>query len=382
MGQVLQTIDGQLLESAGPFQVTQDGMESIARSSTPFAAWMGGAQLVQLIGEGRTISYTRLYETQPWVAIAVNKLSRQISRLPLKVYTVDSQGNRERVREGALVDLLGRPRTRSGPIQLKQSIVFPMLLHGNSLLEKIRDGVGKPPRALWPLDWRFIQGYLPYQGAVDFEAYGSTQTGQSRYVEADDTLHFRWESPDGLLGSSPLMQLGVTIAAEDAAQRYIQALHKNGARPSFAVVIPPDARADKEVRDGIRQEIQDVHGGVDKALQAPIIGGGADVKPLAQTAHEAELIEQRKLNREEVAAVYDIPPPLIGILDHATYSNVAEMHRMLYGTVLGPWLTLIEETLQAQLIDTEPAFEGCSSSSTSPRSCAATARTSLRSSTS
>jgi hypothetical protein len=91
---------------------------------------------------------------------------------------------------------------------------------------------------------------------------------------------------------------------------------------------------------------------------ALVVGGGADVKQLSHTAKEAELIKSRMLNREEVAAVYDIPPPMIGILDKATYSNINEQHRMLYMTVLRPWLTLVEETIEAHLIDGEAAFEG------------------------
>jgi hypothetical protein len=79
-------------------------------------------------------------------------------------------------------------------------------------------------------------------------------------------------------------------------------------------------------------------------------------QPFAHTAVEAELIEQRKLNREEAAAVYDVDPPLIGILDHATYSNVAEMHNRFYRATLRPWLTLIADTLNAQLIGPEPRW--------------------------
>jgi hypothetical protein len=63
---------------------------------------------------------------------------------------------------------------------------------------------------------------------------------------------------------------------------------------------------------------------------------GMHWKGIAHTAVEAELIEQRKLTREEVAACYDIPPPLIGILEYATLANVAEAHRMLYTTILAP----------------------------------------------
>jgi hypothetical protein len=87
-----------------------------------------------------------------------------------------------------------------------------------------------------------------------------------------------------------------------------------------------------------------------------LLSNGMDWKPFSHTAVEAELIEQRLLNRVEVASVYDVDPPLLGYLEHATYSNIGEMHKMLYGVTLGPWLSLIAETLNAQLIDTEPSW--------------------------
>lgn len=58
----------------------------------------------------------------------------------------------------------------------------------------------------------------------------------------------------------------------------------------------------------------------------------------------------RKLSREEVAAAYYIPPPMIGILDHATFSNITEQHKMLYQDTLGPWLAMFAEEFALQLI--------------------------------
>ena len=76
---------------------------------------------------------------------------------------------------------------------------------------------------------------------------------------------------------------------------------------------------------------------------------GLDWKPIGHTAVEAELIDQRRITREEVAAVYQIPPPMMGILDNATYSNIETQKEMAYSDALGPPLVLIEQTLTAAL---------------------------------
>jgi phage portal protein BeeE len=56
------------------------------------------------------------------------------------------------------------------------------------------------------------------------------------------------------------------------------------------------------------------------------------------------------LTREEVAAAYHVPPPMVGILDHATYSNITEQHKIVYQDTLGPWLTSIAEDIELQLL--------------------------------
>jgi len=325
------------------------------RPSQPFSAWNGGG-MVRLSGEGRTISYQRLYETQQWVAIAINKLARQIARLPLKIYEEDSQGDRVRVRDHSLESLLSNPYPRCSPATLKQKIGFPMLLHGNSLIGKVRPARGAPPENLIPLDWRFLTPEYDPGHPVDY--WTLEYRGNRKYVAPEEVVHFAWDAGNGDIGISPLSQLQTTLRIEDAAQRYGSSSFDNGARPSGALVAPEDAELDSDERAELREELRQAHEGVDNAFRVLLLSGGLKWEGFSHTAVEAELIEQRKLNREEVAAVYDIPPPLIGILDHATYSNVAEMHRMLYMTVLGPWLTLIEETLQAQLIAPEPAWEG------------------------
>jgi hypothetical protein len=88
-------------ENAGPYQLTPEGFNTgLASNSTPLSLWDGGGA-----------SYSRLYETQPWVAIAVNFLARQLARIPLKVYEEGSESQTERpVTSGPLYDLIRRRR--------------------------------------------------------------------------------------------------------------------------------------------------------------------------------------------------------------------------------------------------------------------------------
>ena len=355
MALTLITAAGEIIspEEGGPFQHTLEGFNTgLAVGSTPLSQW-----------DGAGASYSRLYETQPWVAIAVNFLTRQLARLPLKVFEPGSEPHsKRRVTSGPLYEALRAPAPRCGPIHLKQWLFFPTLLHGNGAVEKVRRVAGATPSGFRPLAWRAlapkkIGGASPRDPAeIDYWRLDGTPP---RTLDPDDVVHLAWHSPSGVLGTSPLKQVGVTLRHDRATRTYQEALFANSARPSGGVTLPENELArDREYRQELRADLARLHQGAANAGRPVILPPGSKWEQFSITAHEAELIEQRKLDREEIAAIYNAPQPLIGILDKATYSNISEQHKMLYGPVLGPWITLGEETLTAQVIDGEPAFAG------------------------
>lgn len=350
---------GQLvaLQSPSPLQ-------PFPRSSVPLGSYgsRDGNGGVELVDGYRIVSYTHILRTQLIVAILVNKLTRQISRLPLKTYTKGPKG-RTRVTDGPLPDLLNKPWNRGGPVDLKQAMTLPVLVHGNGGLRKVRrTGRGpKTPIGFDPLVWRLMR--VEYQDGGPILAWGTIQPGQPETIVPDDMFHIAWRGLDGPLGISPLQQLGTTIAIEDAAQRYQKSMMRNNARPPSALQVDKDfigmEPKDRQVlMENLRTDAMTIYSGPERGGMPAVLPPGVTWAMVGHNAQEAELIQQRKLTREEAAACYDVPPPLIGLLEKATFNNISELHRMLYITVLGPWLTLIEESFKAQVIDDEPEFEG------------------------
>lgn len=333
------------------------GRPSLAPNSVPLSMYRGGLAL-----DGRSVSFAGIYRTQPWVASAVHGIARQIARLPLHAFAMAADGeNRERDRGSTLARLLKRPNPEHArsPLALKWDVALGLLLNGNALERIGKPAAGAEPDRLSRLDWRFITPHVLEDGGPVAAWEYRPPNGPTEWLGPEEVVHFAWGTTEGPIGVSPLTQLGVTLRSEDSAQRYGESSFRNGARMGVGVVLEKGVTADDMVRSGIRDELMLAHGGVDRAFTPLVLGGGvADVKPLGgQSAVEAELINQRKVNREEIAAVYGMPPPLIGILDHATYSNVSELHKMLYRTVLGPWLSLYAETLGEQLIGRTPSWE-------------------------
>jgi len=305
---------------------------------------------------GANASYEKIYLSQIWVNATVNKLSRGIGRIPLKVYVAgDEDGERQRVREGPLADLLRRPYEGCTPFQFKSAVIGNIGIYGNCVAVKIQEK-GQPPTELIPSSfayWRLIPGT---DRAVDWYIY-SDERGNRIPFRPEEVVHWRWWGPGrDLVGPSPIEPLRRTLIVEDAAQRTQIASYEHGARPVGAWSIQ-EKLTDEQVAT-TRKQVEDTYGGVDNAYRVAIMMGGAKWEPMQHSMVDSEIINTRRLTREEVAASYDMPPPVIQILDRATFSNITEQHLMLYMDTMGPPLCMFEETLQVQLIDPEPTMQG------------------------
>lgn len=308
-------------------------------------------------GQPLTRTYEVIYESNPNCAAVVNKLTRLISTIPVKVYDRPvSEGAPEEVRGHPLGKLLNQPAPRKGQVYWKQALIRQALIHGNGLLAKWRGAamIGEP-QALLAVAWPWVAAYAPLGAPVEW--FSTFQTGLQRFFQVTEAVHLAWESQDlHGLGVSPLKPLAESIKLDDALRRYQVASFANGLRPGVAITPPEGFRYQGNERELLRGELQRIHGGVDNAMKAALLAPGFKMEPISHTAQEAEVIAARQLGREEFAMVYDVPPPMIGDLTHGTYSNVEELHRILYVTTLRPWIKLTEEILQAQLIDEEESW--------------------------
>lgn len=313
---------------------------------------------VSLTG-GLSQSYEQIYKTQLWVSVVVNKLSRGIGRIPLKGYTRGANADRVLLKPGPgnwLANVLARPMPGvKSPFAWKEAIIGNLGLYGNCVVVKFRPRPGMPPTELWTSSFR------------NWEVKGGKTSTYEKYVFhvggglkleffPEDVIHFKWwGTGDDLVGQSPIEPLRRTLFVEDAAQRLQAASYENANRPS-GMFVAPKGLEDNEVKR--LQAVADaLHGGVDKAFKLAVATGGVDWKPMSHTLIDSEVVETRKLNREEVAAAYDMPPPVIGILDKATFSNISEQHVMLYQDTMGAWVEMLEETLLEQLVYPERLME-------------------------
>jgi HK97 family phage portal protein len=330
------------------------GRGDLSYSSTFFPSPMPTA--LGLLGTG-AVSFARLFQSQPWVAAAVMRMLTWAIRVPLKAYRrKDDPHDRLAIGDDQhpVAHMIAHPWDRAGQAQLVMNLLGPVLVHGNSATA-IDDTSRSGNIGLSPKDWRYTMPIMPWRGALEGFRFDTDTPQYTQEISIDKVLHIAWWSPTGPIGTSPLMQLGVTIQVEDAAQRYQKSLFMHGGRPPTAIVssdaflgMKPAERS--QIMKQLRADVTEIYGTPDQGGKPALLPPGLDWKAIGQTTVEAALIDQRKIAREEICGVYLIPPPMLGMLDRATYSNIETQREMTYTDCLGPPLILIEQAINTQII--------------------------------
>jgi HK97 family phage portal protein len=291
-------------------------------------------------------SYAYMYRRHNWVSTNVNKIANASARLPLKVYERDVQGRPE-ARGHPYSELLRRPSQTIDPFSFWVWTVSTLNIEGEAFWIKMRDRGGRPV-ALAPVHPSKIVNDYEDDGMISW--YYRDYKGRQIEFERRDLVHFRLFNPETLhRGMSPLEPLRATLENEEGARRANSALWRNGGRPSVTLQHPGTLSEPAMAR--LSAQWRDIHGGVDNWAKAAILEEGMTANVMPLNVEELQYIEARKLNREEVCAAYDVPPPVVHILDKATFSNITEQMRSMYRDTMAPKLGSLESTLEFELRD-------------------------------
>jgi HK97 family phage portal protein len=295
-------------------------------------------------------SYGAVYRSQMWVSTLVNKIAYGTARLPLKVYTRDADDNRTPARDTPFAQLLRNPNPRHDPFFFWLWTVSTHEVYGEAIWVKVRPRSGAAPSQLWPMHPANVTTYRRQETGELWYRYtwgGSHGPAVMEWPESD-IVHFRTYNPDNQArGMSRLEPLRQTILNEDSARRAAQAMWSNGGRPSFVVTHPKGMTP--AVQDRLSAQLGGLHKGVDNWGKIAILEEGMTPTLLPLNAEAMQYIEARKVNREEACGMYDVPPPVVHILDRATFSNITEQMRSMYRDTMAPRLGLFESVIDAQL---------------------------------
>ena len=284
------------------------------------------------------------------VYACVRVLSEAIAQLPLHVYKYTDNG-KERVPKHPLYFLLhDQPNPEMTSFVFRETLMSHLLIYGNAFAQIIRNGRGEVV-GLYPLmpdcvkvdrddKNRLIYIYSRYD-----EANPNVKKMGDIVLGAEDVLHIPGLGFDGLVGYSPIAMaknaLGISLACEE----YGASFFANGASPSGVLEHPGVIKNHEKVRNAWRQAY-----GSGNSHKVAVLEEGMKYTPISIPNNEAQFLETRKFQLEEIARLYRVPLHLIGDLEHATFSNIEQQSLEFVKYTLDPWIVRWEQSMQKALL--------------------------------
>jgi HK97 family phage portal protein len=299
--------------------------------------------------------YSAIYRKQPSVATLVDKIANSAARLTAKVWDVTPEGGRVRDTTSPYAKLIANPTTEMSPMSFWRWTFSTYEIFGEAFWYKQRadvDSFGRPTGPvvnLLPMHPSRVAVHRNAAGAVEYIFTLGVASAGILYAPESDVVAFLRYNPDNLMrGMSRLEPLNSTLLNEDAARRANKSWWEKGARPSVILTHPGDLS--QAAQDRLKASFDARHGGADNMGGSAVLEEGMTAQVVQLNAEEMQYIESRKMNLQEACMVFDVPPPVVHILDHATFSNITEQMRSMYRDTMSPRLEDVESVMDFALL--------------------------------
>ncbi|GGA81275.1 head HK97 family portal protein [Brucella endophytica] len=279
--------------------------------------------------------------TVPAVSAAIRVISEAVATLEIKVVHVGADGKEEAdTSHPAYALLSGQANDWLSGFDLIRDLVAEALCHDAGGFAWVNRVGGRPFE---------IIHYDPGNIGVQYSPQGTgepTYRLNSRVIKSDDVIHLR-----GAFSRSPLTLARQAITAAHVMESYAVNLFANGARPSGIL------KTKKPLGDeGVKRMIagwKKAHEGGGKSGGTAVLYDETDWSPITLTSTDAQFLELRRFQIEEIARAFNIPAPMIGDLTRATWSNSEQKAKEFLSYTLEPWIRALEAALNRALFSKE-----------------------------
>ena len=286
------------------------------------------------------------------VYACVRILAEAVASLPLHVYEYQDDGGKKLVHDHPLYYLLhDEPNPEMTSFVFRETLMSHLLIWGNAYAQIIRDGAGRV-LGLYPLlpDKMEVQRddkgniYYVYSRNSDenpmFKEYGNIK------LKAEDVFHIPGLGFDGLIGYSPIAMAKNAVGMTLACEEYGASFFANGANPGGVLEHPGVLKDPSKVRESWNS----VYRGVSNAHKIAVLEEGMKYQQIGIPPEEAQFLETRKFQINEIARLYRIPPHMVGDLDKSSFSNIEQQSLEFVKYTLDPWVIRWEQSLQRSLL--------------------------------
>lgn len=316
--------------------------------------WGGGAT-----SSGVTVTATTARRVSAvWAAVRI--LAESVASLPVFVYKRRPDGKgKDKQPTNPLHRLLhDQPNAWQTSFEFFEMLMGHVVLRGNAYAEIIYDGRGSI-RMVIPLHPDRMRVYDLTQEQIGDQpmAYEyQPATGPSRVLFADEVLHLKGLSDDGLVGLSPIEIFRETLGLSLGTEQYAAKYFGNYANPGGVLTHPKTLSKDAATR--LREQWEHRQAGLDNAHRLAVLEEGLSWTQIGVKPQDSQLLESRKFSVTEIARIFRIPPHLLGDLERATFTNIEQQSIEFVVYALRPWLVRWEKRLGLSMLTKDERQRG------------------------
>ena len=313
-------------------------------AGSAYTFYMGGSSAGKTVTERSAMQMTAVYS-------CVRILAEAIAGLPLHLYRYKKDGGKEKAIDHPLYLLLhDEPNPEMSSFVFRETLMTHLLLWGNAYAQIIRNGKNEVV-ALYPL--------MPNKMAVDRDEHGqlyytyqrsndeaATMTGSTVILKPSDVLHIPGLGFDGLVGYSPIAMAKNAIGMAIACEEYGAKFFANGAAPGGVLEHPGTIKDPQRVRESW----QSTFGGSGNANKIAVLEEGMKYTPIGISPEQAQFLETRKVQINEIARIFRVPPHMVGDLEKSSFSNIEQQSLEFVKYTLDPWVIRWEQSLMRALL--------------------------------
>ncbi len=318
-----------------------------ATSGSSYRFLLGGSTSGKAVTERSAMQMTAVYS-------CVRILAEAIAGLPLHLYTYKDDGGKEKAIGHPLYLLLhDEPNPEMSSFVFRETLMTHLLLWGNAYAQIIRNGKGEVV-ALYPL--------MPNRMTVDRDSSGQlfysyqmnntdapTMKAGTVILKPSDVLHIPGLGFDGLVGYSPIAMAKNAIGLAIATEEYGAKFFANGATPGGLLEYPGTVKDPDRVRESWNKGFS----GSQNAGKVAILEEGMKYTPISIAPEQAQFLETRKFQINEIARIFRVPPHMVGDLEKSSFSNIEQQSLEFVKYTLDPWVVRWEQSLSRALFTPE-----------------------------
>ncbi len=267
-----------------------------------------------------------------------------VAQVPLKVFQDRQGGGRDVMRDHPLYRLLhSAPNPWQTSFEWRETVVLHAVFTGRhySFINRVRGEV----RELIPFEPQTVEVKRARDGTLTYKV---TLNGTTEEFPAESIWHLRGPSWNGWEGMDAIDlardALGLAVATEEQHAR----MHENGV--SVQGVYSVEGKLDQSQYDMLRRFIKENYSGANKGLPM-ILDRNAKWLPLAMSGVDAQHLETRRFQVEEVCRFMRVMPIMVGHADKSqTYASSEQQFLAHVVHTLSPWYARIEQSIAAQLL--------------------------------